>query len=312
MILHSAAARTTLRHKKRWNMKRNWPLHVMLLVPLALLLVFSYLPMFGIIIAFQDFKPWLGFARSPWVGWEHFETLLIYPDGQQVIINTVIIAIAKLITKFITPFLFAIFLNEVRQKTYKKLVQTCVYLPHFLSWVVLGSIFLDVFSYNGIVNHALGLLGIDPIMFMAKGNWARFVLVLTDTWQDFGYGVIVYLAAITGADPALYEAAQIDGANRFRQCLAVTIPAMMPIAVVIGTMSLGKVLNAGFDQIFNMYNPLIYSHVDVIDTFVYRTGLINGKFGFSTAVGLFRSVISLVLTLISYRLAYRFADYRIF
>lgn len=312
MTINSAATKKLSKPKKRWNMKRNWPLHVMLLGPIILLIVFAYAPMFGVVIAFQDFKPWLGFTRSKWIGLEHFETLLIYPDSQQVIINTVIIAVAKLITKFIAPFLFAIFLNEIKQKTYKKIVQTCVYLPHFLSWVVLGSVFLDVFSYTGIVNKMLSAFGIEPIMFMARGNWARFVLVLTDTWQDFGYGVIVYLAAITNADPALYEAAQIDGANRFRQCLTVTIPAMVPIAVVIGTMSLGKVLNAGFDQIFNMYNPLIYSHVDVIDTFVYRTGIIDGKFGFSTAIGLFKSVISLILILISYLLAYRFADYRIF
>lgn len=287
-------------------------MHAMLIVPLALLIVFSYIPMFGVVIAFQDFKPWLGFARSPWVGLEHFRTLLLYPDGRQVIINTLVIAIAKLIAKFIAPFIFALFLNEVRNKSFKKLIQTCVYLPHFMSWVVLGGIFKDVFSLNGGVNHIIQWLGMQPIMFLADGFWARVVIVITDTWQDFGYGVIVYLAAIAGTDPALYEAAEIDGANRFQRTIHVTVPEMIPIAVVIGTLSLGKVLNAGFDQIFNMYNPLIYSHVDVIDTFVYRMGILNGEFGYSTAVGLFRSGISLILIVISYWLANRFADYRIF
>ena len=298
--------------RKRWNMKMNWPLHVMLLLPLTLLFIFHYLPMFGVVIAFQDFKPWLGFAKSRWVGFEHFETLLIYPDSQQVIINTLVLASAKLVTKFMAPFIFALFLNEISNKHYKKIVQTAVYLPHFLSWVILGGIFTDVFSLNGGVNHILRVFGVKPIMFLGNGNWARAVLVLTDTWQDFGYGVIVYLAAIAGADPALYEAAEIDGANRFKQTIHVTIPAMVPIAVVILTLSLGKVLNAGFDQVFNMYNPLIYSHTDIIDTFVYRTGIINGKFGFSTAVGLFKSFISLLLITVSYRLANKYANYRIF
>lgn len=301
-----------IRRKKRWNMRLNWPLHAMLAVPLALLLVFSYLPMGGLLLSFQDYKPWLGFSRSPWVGWEHFDTLLRYPDSQQVIANTLVIAVVKLITKFVAPILFALFLNEIMKKLYKRIVQTCVYLPHFLSWVILGGIFRDIFSLNGGVNQIIMALGWEPIFFLGNGNWFRFVLVLTDTWQDFGYGAIVYLAAIAGADPALYEAAEIDGATRLRQTIHVTLPAMMPIAIVIGTLSLGKVLNAGFDQVFNMYNPLVYGKADVIDTFVYRMGIVNGKFGFSTAVGFFKSVISFLLITISYRLAYKLADYRIF
>lgn len=294
--------------------KRTLPLHAMLSIPLLFLIVFQYFPMFGLVIAFKDFKPWLGFWGSQWVGFKHFQTLLIYPDGQQVILNTFNIAVQKIFWKLITPFLFAIFLNEIRGMFYKRAVQTMVYLPHFLSWVILGGIFLDVFSVSGgAVNRVLeNLFGIEPIFFLGDGVWFRRVIVLTDVWQDFGFGAIVYLAAISNADPNLYEAAEVDGANRIQQTWHVTIPAMIPIGIVLGTLSLGKILNAGFDQIFNMYNPLVYHKADIIDTFVYRVGLLNGQFGFSTAVGMFKSVISLILIMISYRLAGKFANYRIF
>lgn len=294
--------------------RQTLPLHLMLLVPLLFLFVFQYLPMFGLVIAFQDFKPWLGVLRSPWVGLKHFATLILYPDSRQVIFNTLIIALAKMATKLVTPFLFAIFLNEIRAAWFKRAVQTIVYLPHFLSWVILGGIFLDVFSVSGgAVNRILQFLfGIEPIFFLGNGDWFRFVIVLTDTWQDFGFGAIVYLAAISNADPTLYEAAEVDGATRFQQTLHVTIPAMASITILLATLSLGRVLNAGFDQIFNMYNPLVYRHADIIDTFVYRVGLLNGQFGFSTAIGLFKSVISFVLIAASYRLAGKYAGYRIF
>ncbi len=312
--LPSTASGKELKEKRKWDFKQTWPLHLMILPPLAFLIVFQYLPMVGLVMAFQDYKPWLGFTGSEWIGLEHFRTLFTYPEATQVISNTLIIAISKIILQLITPFLFAIFLNEIRLMFFKRTIQTLVYLPHFLSWVVLGGIFLDIFSVSGgAINRVLGsLFGLEPIFFLGDGSWFRFVVVVTDTWQDFGFGAIVFLAAIAGVDPSLYEAAEVDGANRLQQTWHVTVPTMIPITIVLATLALGKILNAGFDQIFNLYNPLVYSKGDIIDTYVYRTGLLGGQFGFSTAVGMFKSVISLVLIVIAYRLAAKFANYRIF
>ncbi len=299
--------------KTKWNLKQNWMLHMMVILPFAFLFIFHYLPMAGLVVAFQNYKPWLGFTGSPWVGWRNFETLFAYQESRQVIWNTLIIASLKIVAGLTAPFLFALFLNEVRLMFFKRTIQTFVYLPHFLSWVILGGIFLDILStQGGAVNRVLGWFGVGPIFFLGDPSWFRFTLIITDTWQDFGFGTIVFLAALAGTDPSLYEAAEVDGATRLQQTFHVTIPAMLPITIVVGTLALGKILNAGFDQVFNLYNPLVYSTGDIIDTYVYRKGILQGQFGLSTAVGMFKSVISLILIYISYYLASRFANYRIF
>ena len=299
--------------RKKWNWKRNWPLHLMLVPAVLLVLLFSYLPMGGIVMAFQHYKPWLGFAGSPWAGLEHFRLLFEREDSLQVVLNTLIISISKLIAGLLAPLAFALLLNEVRHVAYKRVVQTLVYLPHFLSWVILGGILLDILSPGGILNQTVSsLLGIEPIFFLGDGDWFRVTVVVSDVWKEFGFGTIVFLAALAGVNPALYEAAEIDGAGRWKQTVYVTIPAVMPIAVLLATLSLGNILNAGFDQIFNLYNPLVYDKGDIIDTYVYRVGLLSGDFSFATAVGLFKSVIGLLLIAISYRLAYKYANYRIF
>lgn len=295
------------------NLKQTWPLHLLVLPSLIIIIVFSYLPMFGLVIAFQDYKPWLGFSKSEWVGLEHFRYMFEYPDSKQVIINTLIISIAKIIAGFAVPIVFALLLNEVKNVLFKKSVQTLVYLPHFLSWVILGGILIDILSINGgLVNNFLGYLGIKPIFFLGDGDWFRVTVVVSDIWKEFGFSTIVYLAALAGVNPSLYEAAEVDGAGRWKQTIHVTLPSMGPVIIVVATLSLGNVLNAGFDQIFNLYNPLVYEKGDVIDTFVYRVGFIGSSFSFGTAVGLFKSIISFVLIIVSYRLAYRYANYRIF
>ncbi|MNP08838.1 putative multiple-sugar transport system permease YteP [compost metagenome] len=231
----------------------------------------------------------------------------------QVVWNTLVIAVFKLIFNLGVPFVFSIFLNELRKLYFKRFVQTLVYLPHFLSWVILGGILIDILSTDGgIVNRALGVFGIEPIFFLGNGDWFRFTVIASDIWKEFGFGTVVFLAALANINPSLYEAAEVDGASRLRQTLHITIPAMIPIAVVVGTLALGNVLNAGFDQIFNLYNSLVYEKGDIIDTFVYRTAILNGEMGFGTAIGLFKSVISMILILISYRLANKWANYRIF
>ncbi|RUT31583.1 sugar ABC transporter permease [Paenibacillus zeisoli] len=296
------------------HLKRNWPLHLMLVPSLIFLIVFSLVPMGGIVMAFQNYKPFLGFTKSAWVGLDNFRALFERQDSIEVIWNTLIISGLKIIFNLLAPFTFALLLNEVRKAFFKRFVQTLVYLPHFLSWVILGGILLDVLSTDGgFVNQILtSLFGIKPIFFLGDNNWFRFTVIVSDVWKEFGFGTIVFLAALANVNPSLYEAAEIDGASRWKQTLHITIPSMLPIAVVVGTLALGNILNAGFDQIFNLYNPLVYQKGDIIDTFVYRTAILNGEMGLGTAIGLFKSVISMVLILVSYRLAYKLANYRIF
>lgn len=293
---------------------KQWPFHLMVLPSLVFLIIFAYLPMGGLVMAFQDYKPWLGLTGSEWVGLDQFRYLFERQDSLQVIWNTLIIAIFKMVLNLFAPFVFAILLNEIRKQLVKRFVQTLVYLPHFLSWVILGGILTDLLSTEGgLVNRILtGIFGIEPIFFLGDGDWFRFTVILSDVWKEFGFGTVVFLAALANVNPSLYEAAEVDGASRWKQTLHITVPSMIPIAIVVGTLALGNVLNAGFDQIFNLYNSLVYAKGDIIDTFVYRTAILSGEMGFGTAIGLFKSVISFVLVVISYRLAYKLANYRIF
>jgi putative aldouronate transport system permease protein len=300
--------------KQRLHFKRSWPFHLMLLPGVIFVILFQYLPMGGIVMAFQDFKPWTGFIQSPWVGWEHFRSIFERPDSKQVIWNTVVISMLRWFFGLIAPFLFALLLNEVRKVAFKRTVQTMVYLPHFLSWVILGGILIDLLSIEGgLVNRTLGaVFGIEPIFFLGEGNWFRVTVVISDIWKEFGFSAIIFLAALASINPTLYEAALMDGAGRWKQTLYITIPSLIPICIVVGTLSLGTILNTGFDQIFNLYNPLVYDKGDVIDTFVYRVAILDGKMSFGTAVGLLKSFIGFSLIVIGYRLAYKFAGYRIF
>lgn len=298
----------------KWmKLKRQLPLHVMLIPGLILVLIFSFGPMVGITIAFQKFMPARGFFGSEWVGWDNFRYIFMLPDFQRALWNTMYIAILKVIAGQIAPIITALLLNEMRIQFVKRSVQTLVYLPHFLSWVLLGGILLDLLSpTHGIVNQMLEVFGVKPIFFLGNNEWFRTTVVITDVWKDFGFGTIVYLAALSGVNPSLYEAAVIDGAGRWRQTWHITLPGMRAVIVLLATLSLGQILNAGFDQIFNLYSPIVYESGDIIDTLVYRLGLVNYQYSVATAVGLFKSVISLILISTSYYLAYRLANYRIF
>jgi putative aldouronate transport system permease protein len=284
----------------------------MLIPGIILLIMFSIVPMFGIVISFQNFIPTKGVWHSPWVGFDNFKYMFLLPDSMQILKNTIVIAISKILLGLIVPFIFSLLLNEVRHVLFKRSIQTIVYLPHFLSWVILSGIFLNFFTLNGFINGLLQWFGIDPIMFLTSNFWFRPILVVSDVWKEFGFSTIVYLAAITSISTTLYEAAAIDGANRFKQLMHITIPSMTPIVILLTTLSLGNVLNAGFEQILNMYNPMVYSSSDIIDTYVYRIGLQEMQYGLATAVGLLKSVISFVLIVFSYKLAYKYANYRIF
>ncbi|MFC5651236.1 ABC transporter permease [Paenibacillus solisilvae] len=296
---------------KQWRLEL--PLLLMLVPGTILVLVYSYGPMLGIVIAFEKFIPSKGMFGSRWIGLDNFRTLLEIPNFFQVFWNTVYIAIMKIVAGLIVPMAFALLLNEVRHTLLKRGIQTLVYLPHFMSWVILSGILIDILSPNdGLVNTVIKAFGMEPVYFLGDPRWFPYTLVITDVWKEFGFGTIIYLAALTGIDPTLYEAAVIDGASRWRQTIHVTLPGIRSVAVLLTVLSLGNVLNAGFDQVFNLYSPVVYETGDIIDTLVYRTGLIDAQYGLATAVGLIKSIISFVLIVLSYRLAYRFANYRIF
>lgn len=291
---------------------REIPLHLMLLPAVIVIFIFHYLPMFGIIMAFQKFNPIKSFAGSDWVSLANFRYVFNLPTFKTVFSNSFIIAFGKTVLDLFVPLLIALLLNEVNIPFFKRASQTIYFLPFFLSWVVLGGVFREVFGLDGVINSVLYAITGKKIFFLADGGWMRMVLFITNVWKNQGYHMIIYLAAITNVDPGLYEAAAIDGCGKLRQCRHVTLPAITPMIVLLATLSIGNILNAGFDQVFNLYNPLVYDSVDIIDTFVYRLGLVNRQYAVSAALGLFKSAISLVLVGASYYCAYRFSDYRIF
>ena len=294
------------------NQKYADQYHLMLLPVMAFLVIFHILPMFGVIIAFEKFIPTRGFFGSEFVGLKYFQQMLKMSISWRIFRNTVVIAVWKIAMNMVVPITFSILLNEVRVEGFKRTAQTIIYLPHFLSWVVLAIPIMNIFAYDGVVNNIVRAFGGSPILFMSSNSWFRPILIMTDVWKEFGFGTIVYLAAITGIDPALYEAAVIDGATRGQRMLHVTLPGMLPTIVLLATRNLGNVLSAGFDQIFNLYSPAVYEVGDIIDTYVYRAGLLEMNYSLSTAVGLMKSAISIVLILTSNRLAYKLANYRIF
>ncbi|HZG87940.1 ABC transporter permease [Paenibacillus sp.] len=293
--------------------RKNGQLHLMIVPGLFLIAVFSYLPMAGLTIAFQDFNPIVGFERIQWNGWGNFEYMMALPDFIPAVRNTVIISVMKITAGIVVPVIVALLLNEVRSVLFKRSVQTIVYMPHFFSWVILGGIVIDILSPSeGIVNVIIKRLGGSAIPFLSSNDWFRYVLVVTDQWKEFGFSTIVYLAALTSIDQSLYEAASIDGAGRGRQTWHITLPGIRPIVILMSTLSLGNILNGGFDQVFNLYNPMVYETGDILDTLVYRIGIVQTQYGVAAAIGLIKSVVSLALIGVGYWLAYRFAKYRIF
>ena len=296
------------------RLKRELPLHLMLIAPLLVIFIFSYVPMAGIVIAFQRFIPARGlFGDQKWVGFENFTYVFQLPSVLRALKNTIVIAFLKIVFGQLTPIVFALLINELVNVKLKKTIQTSIYLPHFLSWVILAGVLIDILSPRyGLLNRLLGGFGIEPVFFLGDNDWFQFTMVVTHVWKEFGFGTIIYLAAITTIDPQQYEAAHIDGASRWRQMWHITLPGMTMIIVLIAVLNLGDVLNAGFEQIFNLYSPQTYESGDILDTLIYRLGLLEAQFGPSTAIGLFKSVVSLLFISVSYVLAYRLADYRVF
>lgn len=269
--------------------------HTMVLPGMIFILIFGYIPMFGLVMAFQDFVPAKGFLKSEFVGIKHFKYMITLPDIGRVIGNTLIIAAGKIVLGMLLSISFAILLNEIWNKYLKKTVQTIVYLPHFLSWVVLASVVVNLFNVDGSINQILNSLGVERINFLGSNDVFRKLIIGTDVWKEFGYNSVVYLAAITGIDAGLHEAAAIDGASWWKRVWHITIPGMMPIILLMTAMNLTTVLSAGFDQIYNLYSPIVYETGDILDTYIYRIGLIGRQYSFGAAVGLCRSLVALVL-----------------
>lgn len=294
--MSQTSAAAVKKQKRRMGTEEK-ALHLMILPGMIILAIFVFAPLVGSMMAFENYVPAKGLLGSKWVGLENFKFIFSLPDSRQVFLNTLIIAFAKLVLNIIVPVTFAVLLNEIRAKFFKKTFQTIVYLPHFLSWVVLATVITNMFSLEGPFNAVIQAVGGSPIQFLADNHWFRKVIVGTDVWKEFGYNSVVYLAALTSIDPGLYEAASIDGANRWKQTIHITLPALLPTMVLMTALNLGNILNAGFDQIFNLYNPIVYETADIIDTYVYRIGMVERQYSIGAAVGLLKSVISFILIL---------------
>ena len=278
---------------------RQWDLQLMVVPALIFIFIFSYLPMYGVLMAFQDYQLFGGFFHSPWVGFKHFEAFFNSPDFWNVMRNTMVISLLKLCFGFPAPILLALMLNEVRNMMFKRIVQTVSYLPHFLSWVIVGGFVGSMLSTdNGSVNMLLMSLQLtsEPISFLSVPEYFWGILVGTGMWKEMGFAAIVYLAAIAGIDPHLYEAASIDGAGRFKQIQLITLPCIRPVIIIFMILAVGNILNAGFEDILILAtNPILRDVSDVIDTYVYRMGILNNRFSYAAAAGLFKAVVSVTL-----------------
>ena len=290
------------------HFREFWPYYVMILPGLTFLILIKYIPMAGSVIAFQNVSLRKGIWNSPWVGLENFQKLLSYDDFHRVFRNTLILGALKTILIFPVPIILALMMNEVRNVHMKKSIQTVVTIPHFISWVIVGGLTFDLLGAGGLFNQVRALLGLDMLLPMQKSAWFRPVYVFTSIWKESGWGTVVYLAAISGIDPGLYESASIDGASRFRQMLHITLPMILPTAVTLFLINIGSFLDLGFDQVFNLYTPMTYDVADIFDTYVYRSGIQQGKYSFSTAVGLFQSVIGLILVIIFNRFSKKVSE----
>ena len=280
-----------------WKQYKKCKYLFLMFIPVILyFVIFCYVPMYGVIISFQDYYPRLGITGSEWVGFKHFEKLFTGRYFFPVLRNTLIISIGKLLFGFPAPIILCLLLNEVRSLKFKKVVQTISYLPHFISWVVLASIVQTILSpSSGVVNYIIQLLGGEPIFFMGSSDWFRKVIVGSSIWRDTGWQTVVFMAAILSIDPQLYEAADLDGAGRFQKMIYVTLPCIAPTIIIMFIMATGNVIQDDFDQIYNMLNAKVMDVGDVIGTYTYRMGIENAKYSYSTAVGLFKNVVSLIL-----------------
>ncbi|MCS7464241.1 sugar ABC transporter permease [Paenibacillus doosanensis] len=310
-ITGSAHSVRTLTKNERFmrRLKRHRWFYMMLLPGLFYFLIYKYVPMWGVLIAFQDYQPFQGFFGSKWVGLKHFETFFTDESFLMLFRNTFILAIYNILFFFPMPIVIALMLNEVRKEVFKRFIQTMIYIPHFVSWVVVvGISFLFFSTDNGIVNSMLAKANMEPVNFLLSSDWFRTIITSQVIWKDTGWGTIIFLAALAGVDPQLYEAAKMDGAGRWRQMWHITLPAIRSTIIILLILRIGHFMDSGFEQIFLMVNPMNREIGEVFDTYVYSTGITQGKFSYSTAVGMFKSAVGLLLVVIANRLAKKFGE----
>lgn len=301
-----------IRESKLKMIKKDFWLYILLIPGVIHFIVFKYLPMWGILIAFQDFNAYLGFFNSPWVGFKNFIDFFTNPDFGRLFVNTLQISFYNLFFGFPAPVIMALLLNEIRKQWYKRTIQTLVYIPHFISWVIIASLTYTLFNSQGVVNKYIVANGGSPVPFLTSTGSFRPMIIGQTIWKETGFGTIIYLAALAGIDQQLYEAAIIDGANRFRQLWHITLPCIRSTVVILLILRMGHILDNGFDQIFLMSNSLNRSVSEVFDVYVYTIGITRGAFSYSTAVGLFKSLIGIVLIYSSNKLAKKAGESGIF
>ncbi len=290
----------------------QWELQVMIFPGIFTIFIFSYIPMYGVLMAFQDYNLFKGFFNSPWVGLKHFEMFFNSPDFWNIMRNTIVISGLKLLIGFPAPVILALMLNEIQKMWFKRTIQTISYLPHFLSWVIVGGFVFSILSTeNGSLNILLQQLRFigEPINFLSIPEYFWAILIGTGVWKEIGFASIVYLAAIAGIDPHLYESASLDGANRFKQMFLITLPSIAPVIIIFMILAVGNILSAGFEDILILANnPILKDVSDVIDTYVFRLGIMNNRFSYATAAGLFKAVISVALLTMANYTARRFGS----
>ncbi|KRF02390.1 protein lplB [Paenibacillus sp. Soil766] len=270
-------------------------LYLISLPGIVYFIVFKYVPLLGSVIAFQDYNIFNGFTGSEWVGFEHFTRMFAHYDFLNILKNTVLIGVYDLLLGFPAPIILALLLNELRLVLYKRVLQTIVYMPHFLSWVIVSGIAIGILSPStGAVNHFITWLGFEPIYFMGEESWIRSVLITSGIWRDSGYGTIIYLAALAGINPDLYEASEVDGANRWRQTISITLPSLLPTIMILFLLHIGKFLDFGFERVFVFLNPLNKENGEILDTYIYTQGLLGQQFSYTTAIGLFKAAVGVI------------------
>lgn len=287
---------------RKKELKKYMPFYLFLLPSIVLVVLFCYMPMEGLLIAFKDYKMARGIEGSEWVGLQHFKDLFTDPNFYRVLGNTLKISILTLLTTFPVTIIFTLLVNELTSKKVKGVVQTITYMPHFLSWVVVGTFVYQLLSpTGGVINALLIQLGVldKPLYFMAQKDMFVPIYLISNLWKTTGYSIVIYLATISSIDTTMYDAASIDGANRFQRILYITLPAMFPTMCTMLILSIGSLVSVGFDPIFNLYNDATYQTADVISTYVYRKGMVESRYDFSTAIGLFQNVVSLALVVIA-------------
>jgi len=289
------------------HMKREWQLYLMLMPAIIWFIVFLYKPMYGLQIAFKDYSIFRGVAASPWVGFEHFETLLSNDQFARAFWNTIKISALNLLFAFPAPIILALMFNEIINTTYKRVTQTIVYLPHFISSVIIAGIITTAFSPTaGVVNTIMGWFGIDSIYFLTKPEWFRPIFVGTGIWQEAGFGSIVFLAAIAGVSPSLYESAVVDGASRWQMMWKITLPSILPTIIIMLIIRIGNIMEVSFEMIILLYQPATYETADVVNTWVFRQGLQSGQYDLAAAAGLFNAVVAFVLVMVANTLSRRY------